>query len=98
MTKYRSKSTLALAALIALPVLSWAGSVEKATAAEPATKPSITGNLSLNLDSHFVSFGQDIWGGGSGFNSAVLQNVIKPRLDLFLPQINIYLPTSVSSG
>ena len=31
-------------------------------------------------------------------NSAVLQNVIKPRLDLFLPQINIYLPTSVSSG
>ena len=62
MTNYRSKSTLALAAMIALPVLSWAGSVEKATAAEPATKPSITGNLSLNLDSHFVSFGSDIWG------------------------------------
>jgi len=40
-------------------------------------------------------------GGGvsrNRLNSAVLQNVIKPRLDLFLPQINIYLPTSVSSG
>lgn len=78
MTKYRSKSTLALAALIALPVLSWAGSVEKATAAEPATKPSITGNLSLNLDSHFVSFGQDIWGGGSGFK----QLLFHPSLEL----------------
>ena len=62
MTNYRSKSTLALAALIALPVLSWAGSVEKATAAEPAAKPSISGNLSLNLDSHFISFGQNTWG------------------------------------
>ncbi len=65
MTNYRSKSTLALAALIALPVLSWAGSVEKATAAEPAAKPSITGNLSLNVDSHFVSFGSDVWGPNS---------------------------------
>lgn len=62
MTNYRSKSTLALATLIALPVLSWAGAAEKATAAEPVAKPSITGNLSLNLDSHFVSFGNDTWG------------------------------------
>lgn len=64
MTKIRSKSTLALAAMVALPVLSWAGSAEKAVAAEPAAKPSITGNLSLNVDSHFVSFGSDTWGPG----------------------------------
>lgn len=64
MTTLRSKSTLALAAMVALPVLSWAGSAEKAVAAEPAAKPSITGNLSLNFDSHFVSFGSDVWGPG----------------------------------
>ncbi|RFC43692.1 MAG: hypothetical protein DVB28_001380 [Verrucomicrobia bacterium] len=62
MTNYRSKSTLAFAAMVALPVLAWAGTAEKAMAAEPASKPSITGNLSLNVDSHFVSFGADVWG------------------------------------
>jgi len=78
MTNYRSKSTLALAALLALPVVSWAGSVEKATAAEPAAKPSITGNLSLNLDSHFVSFGNDTWAAGSGFK----QLLFHPSIEL----------------
>jgi hypothetical protein len=78
MTNYRSKSTLALATMIALPVLSWAGTAEKAKAAEPAAKPSITGNLSLNLDSHFISFGQDIWKGGSGFK----QLLFHPSLEL----------------
>jgi len=78
MTNYRSKSTLALAAMIALPVLSWAGTAEKATAAEPAAKPSITGNLSLNLDSHFVSFGNDTWGGGAGFKHLLFH----PSLEL----------------
>lgn len=50
--------------MIALPVLSWAGTAEKAQAASAAAseKPSITGNLSLNFDSHFVSFGADVWG------------------------------------
>jgi len=36
MTNNRSKSTLALAAMIALPVLSWAGTAEKAKAARTA--------------------------------------------------------------
>lgn len=64
MTNHRSKSSLALAAIIAIPVLSWAGTAEKAKAASAAApeKPSITGNLSLNLDTHFVSFGSDVWG------------------------------------
>lgn len=78
MTKIRSKSTLAFAAMVALPVLSWAGSAEKAVAAEPAAKPSITGNLSLNLDSHFVSFGQDIWGSGQGLKTLLFH----PSLEL----------------
>jgi hypothetical protein len=78
MTNYRSKSTLAFAAMVALPVLAWAGAAEKAMAAEPASKPSITGNLSLNLDSHFVSFGQDVWGGGSGFKHLLFH----PSLEL----------------
>jgi hypothetical protein len=79
MTKIRSKSTLALAAMVALPVLSWAGSAEKAVAAEPAAaKPSITGNLSLNLDSHFVSFGQDIWASGQGLHTVLFH----PTLEL----------------
>jgi len=79
MTHHRSKSSLALAAMVALPVLSWAGTAEKVHAAEAApAKPSITGNLSLNLDSHFVSFGGDVWKGGNKF-SAIL---FHPSLEL----------------
>jgi hypothetical protein len=62
MIKSRSTPSLALLASIALPVLSWAGTTETAKAAEPVAKPSITGTLSLTLDSHFVSFGSDTWG------------------------------------
>jgi hypothetical protein len=53
--------------MVALPVLSWAGTAEKAQAAPAAVpeKPSISGNLSLNFDSHFVSFGQNTWGPNS---------------------------------
>ena len=77
----RSKSSLALAAMVALPVLSWAGTAEKAKAAEAApapAKPSITGNLSLNLDSHFVSFGADVWGGGDKLKAVLFH----PSLEL----------------
>jgi hypothetical protein len=63
MIRNHSTHSLALVASIALPVLSWAGTVEKAKAAEPApVASSITGNLGLNFDSRFVSFGQDTWG------------------------------------
>ncbi len=78
MTHTRFKSTLTLAALIALPTLSWAGTSEKAVAAGSApveAKSSITGNLSLNLDSHFVSFGSDTWGPNS-------QVLFHPSLEL----------------
>ncbi len=77
MTHNRSKSSLALAAMVALPVLSWAGTAEKAQAATAAApeKPSITGNLSLNVDSHFVSFGADVWGPNS-------QLLFHPSLEL----------------
>jgi hypothetical protein len=77
MTNHRSKSKLALATMIALPILSWAGSAQMAQAAD-AGKPSITGNLSLNLDSHFVSFGQDVWSGGSGVKNILFH----PSLEL----------------
>jgi len=63
MIRNHSTHSLALVASIALPVLSCAGTVEKAKAAEPApVASSITGNLGLNFDSRFVSFGQDTWG------------------------------------
>jgi hypothetical protein len=77
----RSKSSLAIAAMVALPILSWAGTAEKVTAAEAtpaAAKPSITGNLSLNLDSHFISFGSDVWGGGDKFKAVLFH----PSLEL----------------
>ena len=59
-----STRSLSFAIAIALPVFSWAGTPEKAKAAPVAEseKPSISGNLSLNVDSRFVSFGQDTWG------------------------------------
>jgi hypothetical protein len=79
MTHSYLKSTLALATLIALPTLSWAGTTSApAAVAAPAEKPSITGNLSLNLDSHFVSFGADTWGGGDGMRHLLFH----PSLEL----------------
>lgn len=54
-------SATLLAALIALPSLSFAGTSVAPAAASAAPASSITGNLGLNFDSKFVSFGSDVW-------------------------------------
>jgi hypothetical protein len=78
MTNYRSKSTLALAAMIALPVLSWAGTAEKAKAADaPAEKinsSAITGDIGVGVYSSMYSRGQIL---------AKHSPTILPYIDLF---------------
>lgn len=57
-----------LAALVAFPAMSFAGTAEKAAPAPVAPILSdISGTLSLNADSHFASFGHDVWGRGHNF-------------------------------
>jgi len=54
-----------MAALVALPAISFAGSTTAAPAAPMAPILSdISGSLNLNFDSHFASFGADVWGRG----------------------------------
>jgi hypothetical protein len=59
--------TLAIAALMT-PASATAGEVSaKSVVAPPPVeeKPFITGNLSLFYDTHFISYGQDVWGVGN---------------------------------
>lgn len=44
----------------------------------PKEEPFVTGNLTVNYDTHFISYGQDIWGGGSSWNDAL----VHPSLEL----------------
>jgi hypothetical protein len=58
--------TLAIAALMT-PASATAGEVSAKTVITPPVeeKPFITGNLSLFYDTHFISYGQDVWGVGN---------------------------------
>ena len=62
-----------------------------ARAAEAET-PFVTGSLSLTLDSHFISYGADVWGGGSDINDAL----IHPNLEYVFavaPNVSFILGT-----
>ncbi|MEI6871964.1 MAG: hypothetical protein WCL08_06745 [Verrucomicrobiota bacterium] len=77
MTQSHLKSTLALAAIVALPTLSWAGTTTKAAAPTPVEKinsSAITGDIGVSVYSAMYSRGQIL------FN----QNpTILPYIDLF---------------
>ena len=40
--------------------------------------PFVTGNLTVNYETHFISYGQDIWGGGASWKDAL----VHPSLEL----------------
>lgn len=44
----------------------------------PPAEPFVTGNLTLAYDTHFVSYGQDVWGAGSDWNDGLFH----PSLEL----------------
>ncbi len=45
----------------------------------PAPAPVVTGSLNLNYNTHFVSYGQDIWGAGTDFGD---NGTFNPSIEL----------------
>ena len=81
--KTNSLTKLALAALVAGTFGStslFAGTSPKAPAPVAPVKeePFITGNLSIFYDTHFISYGQDVWGAGMDWSDSL----IHPSLEL----------------
>ena len=63
---------MALAA--AIPMMGYAGDDSKSTKATAAVAPApedpfVTGNLTINYETHFISYGQDVWGIGSSWDT-----------------------------
>jgi hypothetical protein len=73
-----SLAVLALAAMSSLPAV--AGTSPKATVPvePPPEAPFVTGTLSLMYNSHFVSYGQDIWAAGNSLDDPLFN----PSLEL----------------
>jgi hypothetical protein len=71
-------SLLAIATIGSVP--SFAGTSAKAPTVPPPVKeePFMTGSLSLMYETHFISYGQDIWGGGASWDDSL----IHPNLEL----------------
>ena len=79
-----SKVTVAasLAALALSGTLAAAGTttVGKTVVPPPAPEPPVvTGSLNLNYNTHFVSYGQDIWGAGTDFGD---RGTFNPSIEL----------------
>ncbi len=70
---------LAAAALVA-PAMSFAGttSAKAPVTVAPPEEPFVTGSLSVTYDTHFVSWGQDIWAAGNSWKDSL----IHPNLEL----------------
>jgi len=76
-TSIKTSKTLKTAALAVLAAglslsAAHAGTVADKTAAvvtPPAETPWVTGNITINYETHFISNGQDVWGIGSSWDS-----------------------------
>lgn len=72
---------------ILLPIIAAASSVTAGTTAPagktpaippPAESPFVTGNLTLSYNTHFISYGQDIWQAGNNWDDSLFN----PSLEL----------------
>ena len=69
----------AIAGIAAVPMVATAGTADKTPAkVEPKEEPFVTGNLTVNYETHFISYGQDVWGGGASWKDAL----VHPSLEL----------------
>ena len=57
------------------------GQASEEAPAEPALGP-VSGSFSLDINSHHMSYGRDIWGAGSGFNDAQINPSLGLNFDL----------------
>ena len=53
-----------------------------ATPAEPPPPPFVTGVLSLMVDTHFISYGQDVWGAGTSWDDPLFHPSRELSFDL----------------
>lgn len=59
------------------------GSAQAGTAAkapvvvEPKETPFVTGNITVNYDTHFISYGQDVWGAGMDWGDSLIHPSIE---------------------
>ncbi|MEY4484986.1 MAG: hypothetical protein RL693_2438 [Verrucomicrobiota bacterium] len=44
---------------------------------EPKETPFVTGNITLNYDTHFISYGQDVWGAGMDWGDSLFHPSIE---------------------
>ena len=82
MKYFKATAAASLAALILSSAAATAGTTTtgKMVAPTPAPAPDVvTGTLSLNYNTHFVSYGQDIWGAGNDFGD---RGTFNPSLEL----------------
>ena len=83
--KYSKATVAASLAFLALSgAAAVAGTTSTATGkmvapAPPAPAPIVSGTLNLNYNTHFVSYGQDIWGAGTDFGD---KGTFNPSIEL----------------
>lgn len=72
-------ATAAAALLVHAPVMAGTETVaKKEVIVEVEEKPAFSGWMSFDLNSHFISYGADVWGGGTNWN----KGVFNPSMEL----------------
>ncbi len=77
-----SLTVLALTAMSSLHAIAGTSPKAPASVAPPPDTPFVTGSLSLMLNTHFVSYGQDIWGAGNSFDDPLFNPSLELVFDL----------------
>jgi len=52
------------------------------TISEPAESPFVTGTLALTVDTHFISYGADVWGAGDNWDDPLFHPMLELNFDL----------------
>lgn len=71
MNKPVSLTALLLAAAVHTASAGTPAPVGKAPVMTPVTEPFVTGNITLAYDTHFVSYGQDVWAAGNDWGDSL---------------------------
>jgi hypothetical protein len=74
--------TTSAALLIAAYVPALAGSPAPAVMAAPPEAPFVTGFLSLAYETHFISYGSDVWGGGDEWEDGLFHPTLEIDFNL----------------
>lgn len=70
------------AALAAAPLVVGTSALADAAPAAPEEAPFVTGTLALTVDTHFVSYGLDVWGAGEDWDDPLFHPMLELGFDL----------------